>query len=256
MGTSGWASGFVGTLIIIPAGIILCGITGLFSLVDILGKESAAKKPVIVSACVILALGITYHVVADWKPSIGVLVEAIKSDENEYKRFLIGSRLSEIQDERLPPLLIPLLEDQNPRVREAAALALGGKSKTATTAKPLLMALYRETDKDAKEWIIRSLGRVAPVAQAADRSEIIETLIQNLKTGEHSVKGTAAQSLGMIKDDRVLQPLIDALPDQNAGFYAHEALLTLTGERFDSNPDTWNEWMKERAGKTKGTSMK
>ena len=113
------------------------------------------------------------------------------------------------------------------------------------------MASNREIDKDAKEWIIRSLGRLALVADAEDRSAIIENLITNLKTGEGSVRGTAAQSLGMIKDDRVLQPLIDALTDQDANFFAHEALLTLTGKRFDYSPDKWNEWMKERTGKSR-----
>jgi len=246
MGTSGWVSGFVGILVIVPAGLFLCCMTGLFSLVDMLEKESAVKKPVVVSALVILLLGITYHVVADWKPDIRSLVEAIKNDENEYERFSLAGRLWEIQDDKLPPLLIVLLEDKNPRVREASALALGGKSRNAMAVQPLLRALDRETDEKAKEWIIRAFGTVVPLAEPADRSEALETLIQVLKNGKGDIKAVAAQALGMIKDERAIQPLIDALSDKDADFFAHDALITITGNRFERDPDEWNKWMAGR----------
>jgi len=145
MGTTGWVSGFLGILVIIPGGMFLCCITGILSLIDLLEKESAVKKPVIVSIVVIVMLGLGYHIVADWKPDVRDLVEAIKNDENEYERFSIGGKLWEIQDDNLPPLLIPLLEDENPRVREAAALSLSGKSRNTMVVRPLLRALDRET---------------------------------------------------------------------------------------------------------------
>ena len=246
MGTTGWASGFVGILVIIPAGMFLCFITGLLSLIDCLEKESAVKKPVIVSAVAILLLGLAYHVVADWKPDMRNLVKAIKDDENVYEGFSLAGKLMEIQDDNLPPLLITLLEDKNPRVREAAALALSGKSRNTFAINPLLIALDKETDERTKEWIIRSLGSILSVAEQADRTEAIETLTQVLKNEKGVIKGTAAEALGMIKDERVLQPLIDTLTDEDAGWYAYNALLTITGKRFEQDPDAWNEWMAEQ----------
>jgi len=103
MGTSGWVSGFVGILVIVPAGLFLCCMTGLFSLIDMLEKESPVKKPVIASAAVILILGLAYHIAADWKPDIHSLVEAVKNEENGYERFLLAGKLREIQDDNLPP---------------------------------------------------------------------------------------------------------------------------------------------------------
>lgn len=246
MGTSGWVSGFVGILVIIPAGMILCCITGLSSLIDMIEKESVVKKPVIASAAIILLLGLTYHVVADWKPDIRNLVEAIKNDENEYERFSLAGQLWEIQDDNLPSLLIPLLEDKNPRVREAAALALSGKSRNTMVVSPLIRALDRETDEKTKEWIIRSLGGVLSVAEPAARTEAVETLIQILKNEKGTIKRTAAEALGMIKDKRVLQPLIDTLTDEDAGWQAHNALLTITDKRFEQDPEAWNKWLAEQ----------
>ncbi len=247
MGTTGWASGFVGILVIIPAGLFLCFITGLLSLIDLLEKESALKKPVIFSVAVILILGLAYHVIADWKPDIRKLVEAIKDDENVYKRFSLAGKLWEIQDDSLPPLLITLLKDKNPRIREAAALALSGKSRNTMVVSPLLRALARETDEKTKEWIIRSLGSVLSVAEPTDRTEAIETLIQVLKNEKGVIKRTAAVALGMIKDERVLQPLIDTLPDEDAGWDAHNALLTITDKRFGQDQGAWNKWMAEQS---------
>ncbi len=212
MGTSGWVSGFVGILVIVPIGLLMCCITGLLSLIDLLEKESVVKKSIIISASVILILGIAYHVTADWKPNIYNLVEDIKNDENKYERFSLAVKLLEIQDNNLQPLLIPLLEDENPRVREVAALALGGKSRNAMSVRPLLRALDRETDEKNKEWIIRSLGTVVPLAESADQTQAVETLIQVLKNEKSAIKGTAAEALGMIKDNGVRDLFTDTPP--------------------------------------------
>jgi hypothetical protein len=246
MGTSGWTSGFVSILVIVPAGLCLCCVTGFFSLIDMFEKEGIVKKPVIISAAVILILGIAYHVAADWKPNIHTIVEAIKNDENKYKRFSLAVKLTEIQDDNLPSLLIPLLKDKNPRIREAAALALGGKSRSPTAFHQLLKALDRETDEKTKKWIIRSLSRAMPVADPEDGNKTVETLIQILKTEKSPIKRTAAEALGVIKDERAIRPLIEALTDEDAGWAAHNSLIMITNKRFKQDPDVWNRWMNRK----------
>ncbi len=243
MGTSGWVSGFVGIVVIIPAGLLLCGLSGFISLIDIMEKDNAVQKPVIISAAFIIVLGIAYHVSANWKPDIYSLVETIKNSEDEYERFSTAVRLTEVKDHRLTPLLITLFENDNPRVREAAFVAVRGESRTAAAVRPLLAALKKEADEKNREWIIQALGIIAPLAEPFDQTEIIETLIHILKNGNGGIKEKAAESLGYIKDKRAIQPLIDALSDKNAAFGAHNSLITITGMRFEGDPEVWKQWL-------------
>lgn len=241
MGTSGWVSGFVGIVVIIPAGLFLCGLTGFLSVLDILEKDRTAQNPVIISAAFILVLGIGYHVFANWKPDIYSLIDVIKTNENQYERFSTAVRLAEIKDRRLTPLLIALFENDNPRVREAAFVAVRGESRTAESVRPLLSALDKETDKDNRKWIIRALGVITPLAESTDRTETIETLIYILTNGNGDIKGTAAESLGYIKDKRAIQSLIDALKDKDACFEANNALIMITGKRLGRDPEAWRQ---------------
>ena len=243
MGTPGWVSGFVGILVVIPTGLLFCGLTGLLSLVDILEKDSRVRKPVVLSVVIILILGVTYHVSANWRPDIVSLVKTIKSSDNAYERFSTAVRLSEIKDDRLPALLIALFDHDNPRVREAAFVAVRGESKTAGAIRPLLTALKKETDAKNREWIILALGVIAPMAAPSDQTETVETLIHLLKNGNGSQKEAAAESLGYIKDRRAIRPLVEALEDKDAAFGAHNALITITGMRFERDPAIWNKWL-------------
>jgi len=250
MGTSGWVSGFLGLFVVIPAGLLLCGLTGFLSLIDIIEKDNTVRRPVIISAVMILTLGIAYHVTANWKPDIYSLIEIITTTESEYERFSTASKLMEIKDDHLPPLLIGLFEHDNPRVREAAFVAVRGESRTAAAVRPLLAALEQETDKENKEWIIRAFAVVAPLAEPADRAETLETLIDILHNGNGSLKGTAAESLGYIGDKRAIKPLIEALNDRDASFDAQNALIMITGKRFERDPEAWNQWL---AGQSAGS---
>ena len=250
MGTSGWVSGFLGLFVVIPAGLLLCGLTGFLSLIDIMEKDNTAQRTVIISAVFVAILGIAYHVTANWKPDIYSLIEIITSSESEYERFSTASKLLEIKDDRLPPLLIGLFEHDNPRVREAAFVAVRGESRTAAAVSPLLEAFEKETDNENKAWIIRALAVVAPLAEPADRTETVDTLIHILKNETGSIKGTAAESLGYIEDKRAIKPLIEALNDRDAASDAHNALIMITGMRFERDPAVWNQWL---AGQSAGS---
>lgn len=243
MGTTGWVSGFLGIMVVIPAGLVLCCITGLVSLTDLLEKDPSLKTPTLISGAGILLLGIAFSVAADWRPDIQTIVTAIADEKNKYERFSLAGQLVEIDDDALPPLLIPLLNNENPRVREVAALALGGKSGNAEVVRPLLAALNRETDQNALGWMTRSLGRVGAVARPPDRTDVVETLIRILGQGDAAAKGAAAEALGVIGDERAITPLIDALTDRDAGFYAHNSLITITGKHFDPDPEVWTKWV-------------
>lgn len=245
MGTAGWSSTFISMFVIFPLGISLCVISALVSLIRIVEIDNALRTPVLISIGALGILGWGYQLAVDIKPDIPSLIQAIKNEKQRKQRFSTAVKLSEINDDKKIPLLLDLLKDKNPRIREAAVVALGGKQQKAKAQAlvPLLHALESEPDKKTQEWMIRTVGMIAPLAEPADRDKAIDLLINILQGENHSLKGLAAESLGWIKDERAIAPLIELLPDEP--FQAHNALLTITGERLDSNPDVWKKWFKE-----------
>lgn len=245
MGTWGWSSTFVSMFVIIPLGLFLCVFNGLASLIHILKTDSGLRTQVVISAAAMFMLGFAYYLAADSKPDIYSLIEAIKGDDLNHERFSIALKLSEIDDDEMVPLLIDMLEDNNPRIREAAVVALGGRQRKARAKAlpPLLKALKSETDEKAKTWMILGLASVVPLSEKAERDMAVDTLIEILQGEDRSLKGAAAESLGWIKDERAIPPLIDALSDEP--FHAHNALITITGKRFEGNPEVWRKWFEE-----------
>ncbi|MEW6262920.1 MAG: HEAT repeat domain-containing protein [Thermodesulfobacteriota bacterium] len=248
MGTLGWTTTFISMFVVIPLSLIMCLTTVLASLIHILEKEPTVKKHVFIAALFILMLGIGYNFTADYKPDVRRLIEAIKKDENKYKRFSLAARISEINDDEKVPYLIDLLQDKNPRVREAAAVALGGRPRKAKAkaVAPLIKAFENETDKEARKWIVRALFSVAAQADQADKDRAVDFLIEILKDKSSRLRGLAAEGLGWMKDERAIEPLIDALVDEP--FNTYNALLTITGQRLDRNPQTWKEWWEKKKG--------
>ncbi len=245
MGTLGWSSTFLSMFVIIPTGLFLCILTGCASLIHILENESGARVSVLFSAVAIVVLGVGYSFTAGIKPDVYRLLEEMKSDDAGYGRFSIAVRISEIAENEIVPLLIDLLEDKDPRIREAAVVALGGKPRKATAEAllPVLKALKTETDEKAKEWMIRRLVTITPLSEKADRDMAIDMLIEILQGENRVLQGAAAESLGWIKDERAIPSLIDALSDN--AFDAHNALISITGKRFGRNPEEWRKWYEE-----------
>jgi hypothetical protein len=231
MGTTGWTSALISMFVIIPLGLLLCFFTGLFSLAHIMIRDQDSKKEAGFAVGIVIILGIAYFAVIAIKPDVRALVLSLQNEELASQRFSTASRLIEIRDNEKVVLLIDLLKDGNPRVREAAAVALGGipTKAHAVALKPLLEALENETDPDAKEWMVRRLATIVPMCEDEDRKQGVDVLIGILKTDDSTLKGIAAESLGWIKDKRAIGPLIEALDDE--AFYARNALITITGER-------------------------
>jgi hypothetical protein len=245
MGTPGWSSTFISIFVIIPLGLLLCIVSAFVSLAHIWEIDNSIRAPVLTSIGAIFLVGFGYYFAADRKPDIHGLIQALKNEKLATERFSTAVKLSEITDDKKIPLLLDLLKDNNPRVREAAAVALGGRPQKAKAQAlaPLLKAMESEPDLQTKEWMIRTIGAIAPLAAQADRDKAVDRLIEILQGGNPSLKGAAAESLGWIKDGRAIPPLIEALADEP--FQAHNALITITGKRLERNPDVWRKWFKE-----------
>jgi HEAT repeat protein len=102
-------------------------------------------------------------------------------------------------------LLHAALKDSDPKVREHAALALGGlKDKTSTTA---LLPLLTDEKQEVRKRVAHALGRIGDPAA-------LEGLARALKSddGLH-VRVQAAWALGQLRDPRCIEPLMNALGD-------------------------------------------
>ena len=243
MGTPGWSTIFFSTFVIIPAGLLLCVLTGIFSLAQISEAGHSVRNQVLVSLGIVLLVGIAYQVVISIKPDLHVLVAALKNEDLKSQRFKIAGQLMEIDDPEKVDLLMELFKHQDPQVRQVAVLALGTRPRKdlVRALEPLLQALDKETFWAAKGDMIQQLALLAPMCEQVDKDRIVDVLIEILKTDKSYARGKAADSLGLIKDKRAIEPLLQALDEEPR--HALEALISITGERDEQ---VWKKWIKEK----------
>jgi hypothetical protein len=107
----------------------------------------------------------------------------------------------------------------------------------------------RALDLKALEPLLRDLeargtGVTVPGAGGAVLTDL---WIGNLKSKVAPVRRRAATFLGVGKDARAVEPLIEALQDEDAQVRdrAAEALQKITGKDFGKDADKWRQWQKE-----------
>ncbi|CAN5489043.1 hypothetical protein BH24GEM3_BH24GEM3_24440 [soil metagenome] len=119
--------------------------------------------------------------------------------------------------------LADLLEDADPRVREAAADALAHCA--AQEGERIRAALQRETDPGARNALIRALGA------AGDGAAAVADLAPLLASEEIGLRFAAARALGETRSAEALAPLLEALLDPAPEVQA--AALRALGELGD-----------------------
>ena len=242
MGTPGWISAFVSILVIVPLGILLCSIAGIASLTDIIGTNPSAVTPVITSFAIPVVGLLAFYIIAGREPDIISLLKTFQNPDKPYEYSTAAFKLSNIENPAMVAPLVALLKNDNPRIRASVALALGGKSRHSSAIDQLIAVLGKETDVEAKQWMIRALGVTAPKANRSKQALITDVLIKMLKTEENQIKQTAAENLGFMKAKKAIKPLIDAMQIDDVRFHAHNALITITGQRLGNAPDAWLKW--------------
>jgi HEAT repeat protein len=135
------------------------------------------------------------------EPAVVSLVAALK-DADRFVRWNAADVLGRIKDTRAVEPLIASFKDADAGVRYTAALALS-EIGDPRGVEPLISAL-----KAQKEWsyVPKALAKMGQVA--------VEPLIATLKFNHPTVRKTAADVLGDIKDARAVGPLIAALKDK------------------------------------------
>ena len=104
-----------------------------------------------------------------------------------------------------PGLLIPLLADASPEVRQCAALGLCNHPGEAAT-RPLVQAL---SDADSLT------ADLAAKALTAIGSPAVESLLDVLHNGQQSARIHAMHALAEIADVRAVRPMIEAMSEES-----------------------------------------
>lgn len=113
-----------------------------------------------------------------------------------------------------PGLLIPLLADPSPEVRQCVALGLCVHPSEAAT-RPLVQALS-DTDNLTADLAAKALTAIGHPA--------VESLLDVLQTGQASARIHAMRALAEIADPRAIRPMIEAMSD-------HSVMLHYWAER-------------------------
>jgi HEAT repeat protein len=114
--------------------------------------------------------------------------------------------LPRLNIEKAGDVLEALMSDQSEQIRAEAATALGLVSQREDVVEVLLNALQRDTSKPVRLAALHALGVLSSPQSAAH----IINIIQNPEA-DVEMRADAAEALAHIKDDRVVDVLIDAL---------------------------------------------
>ncbi len=171
-------------------------------------------------------------------PEIVETLENLAQDENELVRVEVIYALYEIGSPSSENIFVQALKDDEPRVRQYAATALG-EIKTPMSAEALVSTLENETDEDVRGTIAAALGKhgsayavtallaVLPHEKEPVRAQIATKLgevkapaateaLANLMLSDSSskVRANAANSLLKLKDPSTVPALASALKDK------------------------------------------
>lgn len=156
----------------------------------------------------IRALGALWSMPVLWK---------LGSTRNAKERGQAASTLASIEDSRAVLPLIATLSDKSPKVRIEAARSLG-QLKDARAIEPL-RAIKDDKNSRVRMEVARALRQLRRShkrpAQSAPSPKPLPELHQlpRLESENPKVRAAAAASLGQSKDQRAVQPLIEALAD-------------------------------------------
>jgi HEAT repeat protein len=153
---------------------------------------------------------------AVWGPEVvEPLRERLSNPEAEVRWWAVRG-LAEINDERVPALLVSALSDPEKSVRWCAGLAL--RTHPSEQAIPALILLLSDEDALTR--------RLAGDALVAVGGETVPQLIDALQHAGHLARIEAVRALARIGDQRAIPALFEALDDSSAliEYWASEGL--------------------------------
>ncbi len=136
--------------------------------------------------------------------------------------------------------VLPLIHHEKAHVR-VRVLRILGQLKAAETLETVTAALGDEN------LLVRQQAVEALSCFGASDVAVIEHFIAAARDRNALVQVKALEALGGFKDERVVQPLLEATRDPNTYVCgaAIRALSALTGENLET-PGQWSTWWQER----------
>ncbi|MFZ2095922.1 MAG: HEAT repeat domain-containing protein [Anaerolineales bacterium] len=155
------------------------------------------------------------HLAAWGSDAVEPLQERLSNPEADVRWWAVRG-LAEVQDERVPMLLVRALSDSDKGVRWCAGLAL--RQHPSEEAAPALVNLLSD-----EEALIRRLVGDALVAIG---KPVVPQLLETMLKGEHLARLEAVRALAKIGDERTIPALFEALDDSSAlvEYWANEGL--------------------------------
>ncbi len=155
--------------------------------------------------------------------SAKALIPLLKKDIDPRVRIDSMRALRKIEGEKATPYILDVFEkDTNPKVRKVAAGILEsiGDEKAIGPLEAALKDPNKEVAKAAKRALFRITGKdyswkvVSPEQYEKNTQKIIE-LTEKIKSDKISERQDAMFALKKLKDERVIEPLLLALKDEN-----------------------------------------
>jgi HEAT repeat protein len=176
---------------------------------------------------------------------IGEIISALKNADVQVQRRAAGA-LGWLGDRRAVEPLIEALKSPNEDVRAEAAWALG-KIADVKAVGPLTDVLKNKNETpQVRREAVETLGILKD-------GRAVEALIQALSDPTPGVRARAASALGLIGDNKAIDPLIGCLKDEAfVKSRAAESLSKITGQNFEKDNEkqaTWKAWRKENKDK-------
>jgi HEAT repeat protein len=157
--------------------------------------------------------------------AITLVIEKLSAPD-PLTRMLAAESLGQIGDPSAIQPLIERLSDTNEdeSVRRAAAISLGNFREPAATS-ALFEALWERSSLPGIEFV------ASPVLRAIGDPNITERVIEKLSDRNPFVRGRAAEVLGLLKDFRATQTMIELIPSAEYNFKC--SLISALGEIGD-----------------------
>jgi HEAT repeat protein len=151
-----------------------------------------------------------------WGPEVVEPLQERLSNPDAEVRWWAVRGLAEINDERVPVLLVSALSDPDKSVRWCAGLAL--RNHPSEQAIPVLQQLLSDGDALTR--------RLAADALIAIGGQAVPQLLDVMQHGQHLARLEAVRALAKISDHRTIPVLFEALDDSSAliEYWASEGL--------------------------------
>jgi len=166
---------------------------------------------------------------------------ALKHKDPQVRRAAL-SELQRHPDPNCFELIITALEDSDPDVRSMAISSLSERMSRFGSDKQALEAVINKV-KDKYPQVRRS---ALSALSKWLKNDSVPYLIVGLKDSNRDVRDSVTFSLGNLKDQRAVYPLVEALieeRDERVKERMRRALWQITGN--DSSPEEWRQWWDE-----------